>query len=223
MIVMVVGTLGSFAVMILSQQQSSKLQSAYNTAQANFTKEQTAYQAQTDAQSNALSATYYNTFKQYASQVAKYDIASITTLGTEDLVVGSGDAVTTTSSFAAYYIGWDANGHVFDQSIDTKNNKLKAPFAITDGLDKTSVISGWKEGLVGMHLGGVRLLSIPSDKAYGETGMTDQSTGQVTIAPNMPLKFVVMAIPTPAAIPQPDSYTKALQEYQSAYQAYQAQ
>ena len=80
---------------------------------------------------------------------------------------------------------------------------MKPPFSISTGLDTTSVIEGWKEGIKGMRIGGVRLLTIPSDKAYAEAGSKDAS-GNENIAPNMPLKFIVMAIPTPAEIPQPD-------------------
>jgi FKBP-type peptidyl-prolyl cis-trans isomerase len=217
--VLVIGTLGSFAVMILAQREQSKLQAQYTAAAADFQKEQKSYQALVDAQTNQLSEQYYGTFSQYASQVGTYDLNSVKELSSEDLVMGDGEEVTGATKFAAYYIGWDANGHVFDQSIDTTSSKLKAPLSISDGLDNASLIDGWKEGMKGMHLGGVRLLTIPSDKAYKEQGMTDQSTGQVTIAPNMPLKFVVMAVPLPATVPQPEAYTQALDKYQKAYTA----
>ena len=68
-----------------------------------------------------------------------------------------------------------------------------------------------------MKVGGVRLLSIPADKAYGEAGSKD-SKGKQIIAPNMPLKFVVMAIPAPETINQPDM-TKLMNAYQQAQQA----
>lgn len=203
LIVTVIGTLGSFAVMVLASRDDAKQQKEYNDALARYQTAQQEYQKKADAQASELSAKYYETFKQYAGQVASFDINSVSTLSTEDLVVGDGEEITGETKFAVYYIGWDANGRVFDQSIDTTNNKLKAPFAISTGLDTTSVIEGWKEGIKGMHVNGVRVLSIPSDKAYGEAGSKDQS-GNETIAPNMPLKFVVMVIPEPAAIPQPD-------------------
>ena len=221
-IVMVVGTIGSFAVMILAQQDQSKRQAAYTAAGDTFSKEQKAYQALMDAQTSELAKTYYDSFSQYESLVRAFDIDSVKELATEDLVMGDGEEVTGATKFAAYYIGWDANGHIFDQSVDTTNHTLKAPFSITDGLDNTSVIEGWKEGMKGMHIGGVRVLTIPSDKAYKEAGSKDAS-GQVTIAPNMPLKFVVMAIPAPADVPQPESYTKALNDYQKAYTEYLGQ
>jgi FKBP-type peptidyl-prolyl cis-trans isomerase FkpA len=60
------------------------------------------------------------------------------------------------------------------------------------------LIQGWKEGMKGMKIGGIREITIPSDKAYGESGQGDD------IPANTPLKFVVMAIPAPAAIEQPE-------------------
>ncbi|MGB4761974.1 MAG: FKBP-type peptidyl-prolyl cis-trans isomerase [Candidatus Saccharimonas sp.] len=203
LIVTVIGTLGSFAVMVLASRDDTKQQKQRNDAMAKYQTAQQEYQKKVDAQGDELSAKYYETFKQYSPQVASYDIANATALSTEDLVIGDGEEITGETKFATYYIGWDANGRVFDQSIDTTNNKLKAPFSISSGLDNTSVIEGWKEGIKGMKIGGVRLLTIPSDKAYGEAGSKDAS-GNETIAPNMPLKFVVMAIPMPAEVEQPD-------------------
>ena len=46
---------------------------------------------------------------------------------------------------------------------------------------------GWQEGVPGMKVGGVRMLSIPPILAYGRTG-------QPPIAPNETLFFVIEAI-----------------------------
>lgn len=221
MIAMIVGTLGSFAAMILSQNSQSAAAAAYQKATAAYTKEQQAYQAQVDAQSDELSAQYFDTFKQYLAQVSSFDIDSVKSLTTEDLAAGSGEEITGTTKFAVYYLGWDANGTKFQggNSFDSTETKLAAPFAISDGLDQASLIDGWKEGLVGMHIGGVRLLTIPSDKAYKEAGSKD-SSGTEVIAPNMPLKFVVMAIPTPEAITPSAAYTKATNDYYAAMSEY---
>lgn len=211
MIVTVVGTLGSFAVMVLASQNQSQEKVAYQEALSRYQKEAAEYQKKLDAQTAALSKKYYAKFAPYSSKVGKYSIDSVKKLTTADLSAGDGAKIDGSTKFAAYYIGWDANGNVFDQSIDKSSKKLKAPLPI-DGLDTASLIAGWKEGMKGMRIGGVRLITIPSDKAYGEQGSTDGS-GNQTIAPNMPLKFVVMAIPAPEEIPQPD--TSELIKYQS--------
>ena len=70
------------------------------------------------------------------------------------------------------------------------------------------VIEGWREGIKGMKIGGVRIITIPSEKAYGETGSKD-ATGKETIPANTPLKFLVMAVPTPAEISMP-AYPQSL-------------
>jgi hypothetical protein len=63
------------------------------------------------------------------------------------------------------------------------------------------MIVGWKQGVLGMNINGVRELSIPSSMAYGATGSGNN------IPSNTPLKFVVMVIPkiteiTPVQVPQ---------------------
>lgn len=217
LIVTVIGTIGSFAVMIMSSQNSSKQQAALQVAQTKYQKEYEAYQKKMTAQGDELSGKYYEGFKSYADQAGEFDMESVKEVSTEDLVVGDGEEVKGDTKLAAYYIGWDAKGHVFDQSIDTTANKLKAPLPISDGLDNASLIDGWKEGMKGMRINGVRVITIPSEKAYKDQGSKDEN-GKETIAPNMPLKFVVMAIPMPAEISQPDTT-----EYMKAMQAAQAQ
>lgn len=195
LIVTVIGTIGSFAVMILATENqaadSAKQQKAYADYQASYKD----YQAKVNAQGDELSKTYFPTFSPYASRVGTFDKDSVKELSTEDLAVGDGETISGTTPFAAYYIGWNPKGKIFDQSID--GTKLKAPLPITTGLDSASLIEGWKEGMKGMKIGGVREITIPSDKAYKEQGQGDD------IPPNTPLRFVVMAIPLPAQIPQP--------------------
>ena len=149
----VLGTLGSFAVMILSMQSNQKAQADYQKVLSEYKKEQAAYEQKKQAQADKLSAKYYETFKQYSSQVAKFEIDSVKSLATEDLAEGDSALIDDKTSFAAYYIGWDANGDIFDQSID--NNKLKTPLPVS-GLSTAGIIKGWKEGLKGMKIGGVR-------------------------------------------------------------------
>ena len=202
--VTIIGTIGGFAVMVLAQQQASENQAKYQKLLGEYRVKQEDYNKKVKAQGDELSAKYYDSFKQYSDRVAAFDINSVKEIASEDLLVGEGEEVSGPTKMAAYYIGWDAHGHVFDQSIDTSANKLKSPLSISEGLDNANLITGWKEGMKGMRIGGVRMLTIPSDKAYGEQGKKDNE-GKETIAPNMPLKFVVMAVPAPETIPQPDA------------------
>lgn len=192
-IFMAIGTIGSFAIIVLANQNSQ-------TETANIQTLTAQYQADVAAQTKELSDKYYDTFAPYQSRVAPFDAASVTELKTEDLAAGDGETLTADSSFTAYYIGWTPDGKVFDSSID--GDSLKAPFEVTPG----RVIEGWTKGVVGMKVGGVRELSIPSDLAYGESGSGD------SIPPNTPIKFVVMVIPTPEPVQMPqaliDYYTK---------------
>lgn len=206
-VALVVGTLGSFVVMILSTHDSQESARKYQEATAEYQKNQEAYQKKVDARDAELSKKYFVTFDSYSNQPAKFDIDSVKSLKKKDLKVGSGKTIDENTKFAAYYIGWNPDGKVFDQSID--DNKLKSPLMI-NGLKDTAVIDGWKEGLVGMKIGGVRLLEIPSDKAYGESGQGDD------IGPNTPLKFVVMAIPAPEDIPEPEIPVELLQQLYGA-------
>lgn len=221
LIVTVIGTLGGFAVMILTSQNQTVAKNQYQAAYATYEKEYTAYQAKVTAQSDELSAKYYPTFIQYTGTVAQFPINSVSSLATEDLLAGDGEAITGTTKFATYYLGWDANGNRFTggSNLDTTKNKLNAPLAVESGLDSASLIDGWKEGMKGMRIGGVRLISIPSDKAYKEAGSKD-SSGNVIIAPNMPLKFIVMAIPLPETIAKSQAYTDAESAYYKAYTDY---
>lgn len=74
----------------------------------------------------------------------------------DNSIVEAGDTITVN------YTGWLAsNGNVFDSSL----NPGRTPFSFTVG---SGVIEGWSLGVVGMKIGEVRLLKIPSELGYGE-------------------------------------------------------
>ncbi len=183
-IFMAVGTIGSFAIIVLANSNSQSDQARIQQ----LTEE---YQAAVAAQTKELSDKYYDTFSPYASRVAAFDADSVAEVTSEDLVVGTGDTITADSSYSAYYIGWNPDGVIFDSSLD--DGSLKAPLPVSPG----RVIPGWTQGVTGMKVGGIREIAIPSDLAYGENG-----SGEL-IPPNTPIKFVVMIIPTPAPIDVP--------------------
>lgn len=100
-----------------------------------------------------------------------------TELVVRDLVPGTGPATTSGSTVTVDYIGVSCStGKVFDASYGSGE-------PVTFGLDR--VIPGWSEGLVGMQVGGTRVLGIPSDLAYGPQSPTP------AIAPDEALWFVV--------------------------------
>ena len=78
-----------------------------------------------------------------------------------DVKVGAGAAVKPGATVTVHYTGWLLNGTVFDSS-------KKRGQTISFGLHQ--VIKGWTDGVPGMMPGGVRLLLIPSDMAYGDRG-----------------------------------------------------
>ncbi|CDO76024.1 hypothetical protein BN946_scf184665.g16 [Trametes cinnabarina] len=77
-----------------------------------------------------------------------------------DHKVGSGPQAKAGDRVSMRYIGKLENGKVFDQNTKGK------PFHFR--LGKGEVIKGWDIGIVGMHPGGERLLTIPPAMAYGK-------------------------------------------------------
>jgi FKBP-type peptidyl-prolyl cis-trans isomerase len=143
--VTVLGTVGSFAVMILSQQDATKVAAQKQKDLTDYQAKYKEYQAKVSAQASELSTKYYPTFSQYAGRVAAFDLnENNKTLKTEDITAGDGEEIKDDTVFAAYYIGWNPSGKIFDQSID--GSKLKSPLPIAGGLAKASLITGWKEG-----------------------------------------------------------------------------
>lgn len=207
-LVMLAGTVGGFVAMMVQPGNDARDQAALKKAQEEYTKAQQEHQKKVEAQANELSAKYFGTFKEYSARVGEFNKDEVKELATEDLVVGEGTEIKDDTKFAAYYIGWNPSGKVFDQSIN--GEKLKAPFAI-DGPKNASVIEGWKKGLVGMKIGGIRELTIPSAQAYGESGQGED------IPANTPLKFVIMAIDKPADIAKPEMPQVLKNHYRKTY------
>ena len=100
----------------------------------------------------------------------------------EDTILGEGDEATAGKNVVVHYTGWLYNngqqGGKFDSSKDRRD-----PF--TFPLGGGMVIKGWDEGVVGMRVGGARILIIPPEMGYGARG-----AGGV-IPPNATLKFEV--------------------------------
>jgi len=77
---------------------------------------------------------------------------------------GTGQAAENGNQITVHYVGVLEDGTKFDSSLDREQ-----PFVFTLGAGQ--VIPGWDLGLVGMKIGEIRRLYIPSELAYGETGV----------------------------------------------------
>lgn len=87
-----------------------------------------------------------------------------TELGINDLIPGSGKEAAPGDFLVMHYVGvLHADGEQFDASWDRGST---FDFILGQG----RVIQGWDEGIVGMKVGGRRLLNIPSAQAYGPNG-----------------------------------------------------
>lgn len=95
-----------------------------------------------------------------------------TNLGIEDTEVGTGVEATSGKLVTVHYTGKLEDGSVFDSSVGRGQ-----PFQFVLGAGQ--VIPGWDAGLQGMKVGGKRVLTIPSDLAYGDQGIKDQSGADV--------------------------------------------
>ena len=98
-----------------------------------------------------------------------------------DETIGEGDAVKPGAKVKVHYTGWltDAKATIFDSSVQRGQS-------IEFGLSQ--VIKGWQDGIPGMKPGGVRVLRIPPDLAYGARGAGG------LIGPNATLVFRVELI-----------------------------
>jgi FKBP-type peptidyl-prolyl cis-trans isomerase len=97
----------------------------------------------------------------------------------KDLDKGTGPAAKPGDPITVNYIGVNyADGKPFDNSYDRGQ---PFPFQLGGG----QVIAGWDNGLVGMRVGGRRMLIIPPNQGYGAQGQPP------VIKPNETLVFVV--------------------------------
>ncbi len=106
-------------------------------------------------------------------------IENVTQLQMIDKALGTGAVAATGDSVTVNYVGSLTNGAVFDASAN------RGTSGFTFNLGAGQVIKGWDQGIVGMKVGGKRLLVIPASLAYG-----DQAVGNI-IPANSTLVFEV--------------------------------
>lgn len=87
-----------------------------------------------------------------------------------DLQPGSGPAVTQGDVAEIHFIIWlDENGARGRQIASTRERGRPLSFVV--GTDR--VMEGWNQGVIGMRVGGRRLLMIPPDLAFGDRAVED--------------------------------------------------
>ena len=97
------------------------------------------------------------------NQTEQKETMEVTELQIVDTVVGEGKEAILGKVVSVHYTGTLVDGTKFDSSVDRGT-----PFQFTLGAGQ--VIQGWDQGVLGMKVGGKRILTIPSDLAYGPAG-----------------------------------------------------
>lgn len=185
-IVMTLGTVLTFFVMVFAGQNSDIDPNtiAARRQQEEYQKylksdEYKAYQKQLEEAKAKLRA-----LDGFADRVTAFNASDITELTVETLVEGSGATVKEGATIQANYTGWTPDGKIFDSTKSEGSDASPASFTLSE----SKIIEGWVIGLTGKRAGGVYLLSIPSDLAYGETGSGND------IPANTPLRFLVQVV-----------------------------
>jgi FKBP-type peptidyl-prolyl cis-trans isomerase len=132
-------------------------------------------------QSSSQTQNDYQVFTDLA-KAEKFDAASVKELKVDTLKEGTGDVIAESDMISANYTGWNASGTIFDttkKSADGPTTPIEFPLS--------GVIPGWTKGLAGQKVGGIYLLTIPADMAYGDNNsQSPEASG--------PLKFVVEVV-----------------------------
>ena len=197
-----------YAMIVLNGGASSKSSTNLSKIEAEYTKKNEEY----EARAAEVSKTYFDDFKSYKSNVKAYNAETVNSAGVThtDLKEGSGEAITSTSSnYAAYYIGYCADESVFDSSFDSFENptSLKAPLNV----EPEMLIEGWYLGVDGMKVGGVREVAISGSLAYGDDY-------EICGGYSSPLKFIIMAVEKDAELARLSSELEEIQNrYMEAY------
>jgi peptidylprolyl isomerase len=99
-----------------------------------------------------------------ADTPAKYQTTTPSGLQYTDVTVGTGPSPKAGQTVTVTYVGTLENGKEFDASA--KHGDGTFSFTIGEG----QVIKGWDEGVMGMKVGGERMLKIPPQLGYGAAG-----------------------------------------------------
>lgn len=107
-----------------------------------------------------FSAPLMNFFKTSTAESRNTNPMPTTGFTTRDITIGIGLVAEKGDRLTIHYVGTLPNGQVFDSSRDRNT-----PIVFIVGIGQ--VIRGWDEGVVGMRVGGKRVLTIAPDYGYG--------------------------------------------------------
>lgn len=100
----------------------------------------------------------------------------------KDLAFGSGAQAKKGDVAVIHFIGWlNDKGRRGKEIYNTRKHDRQVSFLI--GTDR--VMQGWNEGVIGMKVGGKRLLKIPPELGYGEKAVEN------IVPPRAHLIFVI--------------------------------
>jgi FKBP-type peptidyl-prolyl cis-trans isomerase len=99
-------------------------------------------------------------------------------LQTEDLKVGTGDLAMVGKRIKIHYTASVYQGQIFESTRE-KNSPLS--FRLGNG----ETIAGFEQGIPGMKVGGIRILTMPPDMGFGKSGSSQR------IPPNSALVYEV--------------------------------
>ena len=109
----------------------------------------------------------------------------------QDITVGTGaEVVAKTDTVWVTYAGFLKDGKLFNSGTNAK-------------FEPGSLVKGFGAGLVGMKVGGERLMVIPSEQGYGGTSQREPGTGKILIPRQSTLIFRVtlLKLHTPDSAP----------------------
>ena len=185
--IMVGSMIASYAAIVINGGKSNDSGSSSKISDEVIAAYKAAYEEKLDAFKKGTKADY-DRFMQYRSEAKAFNEESANSgdVQIKEIEVGTGQEITSEfTDYYAYYIGSCADESIFDSSLDDNDN----PTAFSKALDASlGMIDGWNIGVTGMKLGGIRRITIPGSKAYG-----DQL--EICGGYNKPLRFLVMVLP----------------------------
>ena len=183
-VIMLGSIIASYAAIVLNGGKTTTTSATSSEIdEAKLAEYESAYSAKQTEFSEATKSDF-DKFIKYKTEIKAYNETAANDNGvqTRDLEVGKGAEINDDTEYLAYYVGWCADETIFDSSFDNNDN----PTAFSRILDASlGMIEGWKIGVEGMKLGGIREITIASELAYGDSM-------EICGGTNKPLKFIVM-------------------------------